>query len=53
MKGAAAPEQHAAAPSAHLATCIYCKAIVSPGLARLGSVACHACRSIHSAAWRP
>jgi len=47
MNGVAAPEQHAAAPSARLATCIYCKAIVSPVLARLGSVACHSCRSIH------
>jgi hypothetical protein len=43
----AAPERRETAPSAHLVTCAYCKSIVSPVLARLGSVGCHTCRSIH------
>jgi hypothetical protein len=44
----AAPDAHAAGPSANV-RCLYCKAIVSRVLARLGSVSCHSCRSARAA----
>jgi hypothetical protein len=48
MSSVAPPERHQTPPpSAHLVTCAYCKSIVSAVLARLGSVGCHTCRSIH------
>ena len=45
---AVADSGRVATPAVHLVTCVYCKAIVSPVLARLGSAACHSCRSGHA-----
>jgi len=37
------------AASVHVVICIYCKGVISPILADLGSVGCHSCRTGHAA----